>query len=141
MAVMRTALPETFRLRGPADDTEAHALREEMEAQLVAPLLAHASEALQPPQALPWYPQRLARQFDVWRAALRGRVATAPSSSELGLLEGLKPCPSLCLGPALEGPRSPSSSSSSTLGEVDVGLGCGLAAMALSAGRRLAGGD
>lgn len=82
-AVMRTALPVTFRLSGPADDAEAHALRDEMEARLVAPLLKHASDALQPPHPLPWYPQRLAWQFDVSRAALRGKGDQSSASGDL----------------------------------------------------------
>ena len=82
-AVMRTALPVTFRLSGPADDAEAHALRDEMEARLVAPLLKHASDALQPPRPLPWYPQRLAWQFDVSRAALRGKGDQSSASDDL----------------------------------------------------------
>jgi len=82
-AVMRTALPVTFRLSGPADDADAHALRDEMEARLVAPLLKHASDALQPPRPLPWYPQRLAWQFDVSRAALRGKGDQTSASDDL----------------------------------------------------------
>ena len=82
-AVMRTALPVTFRLSGPADDAEAHALRDEMEARLVAPLLKHASDALQPPHPLPWYPERLAWQFDVSRAALRGKGDQSSASADL----------------------------------------------------------
>ena len=82
-AVIRTALPVTFRLSGPPDDPEAHALRDEMEARLVAPLLKHACEALQPPRPLPWYPQRLAWQFDVSRAALRGKGDQSLASDDL----------------------------------------------------------
>ena len=52
-ACMRTALPVTFRLSGPPDDAGAHALRDDMEARLVAPLRSQESVALQPPQPLP----------------------------------------------------------------------------------------
>ena len=72
-ACMRTALPVTFRLSGPPDDAGAHALRDDMEARLVAPLRSQESVALQPPQPLPWYPQRLGWQFDLSRATLRGK--------------------------------------------------------------------
>ena len=73
-ACMRTALPVTFRLSGPPDDACAHALRDDMEARLVAPLRDDMeSAALQPPRPLPWYPQRLGWQFDLSRATLRGK--------------------------------------------------------------------
>ena len=52
-ACMRTPLPVTFRISGAPDDADAHALRDDMEARLVAPLRAQASAALQPPSDLP----------------------------------------------------------------------------------------
>ena len=72
---LRKPLPVTWRFSG--FDEAARLLRARMERELL-PTLEHQ------PQALPWYPDRLAWQLDVSRAQLRGKDwmgADAPGSA------------------------------------------------------------
>ena len=65
---LRTPLPVTWRFAG--HDARAKSLRAAMESSLLSEMQTAHSTA---PHALPWYPDRLAWQFDVSRAQLRGK--------------------------------------------------------------------
>ena len=69
-ACLRTPLPVTWRFSG--HDEGALGLRSGMEVS-VLPKLRAGDEAAAVPHPLPWYPDRLAWQFDVSRAQLRGK--------------------------------------------------------------------
>ncbi|KAL1526126.1 hypothetical protein AB1Y20_014854 [Prymnesium parvum] len=76
---LRSPLPVTFRFSGCAHSAVAHARRDEMESTLLPSVRASLQEQAdganrQPPQPLAWYPSRLAWQFDLSRAQLRGKV-------------------------------------------------------------------
>ena len=69
-ACLRTPLPVTWRFSG--HDESALELRRGMEASIL-PKLREGDALAAVPHSLPWYPDRLAWQFDVSRAQLRGK--------------------------------------------------------------------